>query len=138
MAQPLTFKRYTTTSALTSAKTSFAVGDIVFDKEAKIIYIVTAKSNSDATLEPYYGNNAIQKVSCSGATITVTLSDGTTSSFTVNNVANAGTATNATNDADGKKISTTYLKKITGATPVVYHISSLLGKYGVKITLPLT
>lgn len=92
MAQQLTFKRYNTTSALTSAKTTFTVGDVIFDKEAKIIYVVTEKTDSNVTLEPYYGNNAIKDVSCNSATITVTLSDGTTKDITINNVASAGTA----------------------------------------------
>ena len=117
----LKFLRYKTTSEFNAAKTnkSFKQGDIVFDSEAKILYIVT---DDTPTLEPYYGNNAIKDVSCSGATITVTLSDGSTKSITVNNVASAGTATNATNDSDGNKINTTYFKKsggtIDGATTI--------------------
>lgn len=122
MAQQLTFKRYNTTNALTSAKTTFKVGDVIFDEEAKIIYVVTKKEDTGVTLVPYYGNNAIKSVSCKSATITVTLSDNTTSSFTVNNVATAGEATKATNDSENNPINTTYFKKsggtINGATTI--------------------
>lgn len=73
----LGFKRYETTEALNTAKSTFQAGDVVFNKQARIIYIVT---DNAATLEPYYGNNAIADVSVQNATITVTLSDGTTKS----------------------------------------------------------
>ena len=87
----LKFLRYKTTSEFNTAKTnkSFKQGDIVFDSEAKILYIVT---DNTPTLEPYYGNNAIKDVSCNNSEITATLSDGSTKKITVNNVVNAANA----------------------------------------------
>lgn len=92
----LKFKRYKTTTALNNDKSSFATGDIVFDAQAKIIYIVTATSDDSATLEPYYGINSVASVSGSNNTITATKADGTSNTITINNVANAGTAGSAT------------------------------------------
>lgn len=93
----LKFKRYKTTTALNDDKSNFAIGDIVFDAQAKIIYIVTAKSDNSATLEPYYGINSVASVSSSSSnTITATKADGTSNTITINNVANAGTAGSAT------------------------------------------
>lgn len=92
----LKFKRYKTTTALNDNKSNFAFGDIVFDAQAKTIYIVTAKSDNSATLEPYYGINSVASVSGSNNTITVAKADGTSNTITINNVANAGTAGSAT------------------------------------------
>lgn len=87
----LKFLRYKTTSEFNTAKTNktFKQGDVVFDSEAKILYIVT---DNTPTLEPYYGNNAIKDVSCNNSEITATLSDGSTKKITVNNVVNAANA----------------------------------------------
>ena len=139
----LKFLRYKTTSEFNTAKTSkpFNQGDVVFDSEAKILYIVT---DNTPTLEPYYGNNAIKDVSCNNSEIIATLSDSSTKKITVNNVVNAANANKAasadkaTGDGDGNTISTTYVKKLSGTTPAAYYIGSLLNQYGVKIDLPLT
>ena len=117
----LKFKRYKTTTALNDNKSNFAIGDIVFDAQAKIIYIVTAKSDNSATLEPYYGINSVASVSGSSNTITATKADGTSNTITINNVANAGTAGSA---ATASKLGTNAGSKtkpvyFSGGVPVV-------------------
>lgn len=119
----LKFKRYKTTTALNDDKSNFATGDIVFDAQAKIIYIVTAKSDNSATLEPYYGINSVASVSgsSSGDTITATKADGASNTITINNVANAGTAESATTASKlgtdaGSKTKPVYF---SGGVPVV-------------------
>lgn len=97
MATNISFRRYETTQNLEKEKSSFSKGDLVFDKEKRIIYIVTSKTDTSVVLEPYYGGNTIKKVSVSGATITVTFEDNTTSSITVDNVANAVSASKLAN-----------------------------------------
>ena len=132
----ISFKRYKTTSALNTAKETFSQGDLVFDAEAKIIYIVT---DTSGTLEPYYGGAAFKEVSGTGTnTLTFTKESGDTSSVTVNNVSKAVSADSATKDSAGNTISTTYVKKMTGAVPVAYRVSSLLNQTGIKINLPCT
>ena len=117
----LKFKRYKTTTALNDDKSNFAIGDIVFDAQAKIIYIVTAKSDNSATLEPYYGINSVASVSGSSNTITATKADGTSNTITINNVANAGAAESA---ATASKLGTNAGSKtkpvyFSGGVPVV-------------------
>ena len=62
--------------------------------------------------------NTITGVTGSNATLTITKGNGTTSTVTVNNVANAGAATKATQDSDGQQINSTYIKglSISGQT----------------------
>ena len=52
MAQ-VKFYKYNTTTSLQENKSNIEEGSIVFDNEAKILYLVT-KAN---TLEPYYGTD---------------------------------------------------------------------------------
>ena len=52
MAQ-VNFYKYNTTTSLQENKSNIEEGSIVFDNEAKILYLVT-KAN---TLEPYYGTD---------------------------------------------------------------------------------
>jgi len=96
------FKHYTSTAALNAA--AHTVGDVVFDDEARIIYIFT----SATTKIPYYGKTSITSVSVNNATITLTFADGSTKNYTINNVANAGSATL---DSSGNNIVNTYATK---------------------------
>lgn len=60
----------------------------------------------------------IKSITASNATITATKGNGATSNITINNVAHATSADNATkatNDSDGKAINATYIKKASGA-----------------------
>lgn len=62
--------------------------------------------------------NTITGVTGSNATLTIIKGNGTTSTVTVNNVANATNATKATQDSAGQQINTTYIKglSISGKT----------------------
>lgn len=57
--------------------------------------------------------NAITGVTSSNATLTIIKGNGTTSTVTVNNVANAGAATKATQDSAGQQINSTYIKGLS-------------------------
>ena len=57
--------------------------------------------------------NAITGVTGSNATLTIIKGNGTTSTVTVNNVANAGAATKATQDSAGQQINSTYIKGLS-------------------------
>ena len=57
--------------------------------------------------------NTITGITSSNATLTIIKGDGTTSTVTVNNVANAGAATKATQDSDGQQINSTYIKGLS-------------------------
>lgn len=129
MAQ-LSFKRYATTSSLNTAKASGSLqeGNVVFDAELKILYIVTIKSGN-IELEPYYGTNTTYTFSGDGTnTLKIKPSNANEQSITINNVVQAANATKATNDSDGNKISSTYLKlsggTLTGALTVKSSITS--------------
>lgn len=88
---------------------------MVFDAELKILYIVTIKLGN-VELEPYYGTNTTYTFSGDGTnTIKIKPSNANEQSITINNVIQAANATNAENDSDGNKISSTYLK-LTGGT----------------------
>lgn len=72
---------------------------------------LAAKANQDSqgqTINTTY----VKDVTASNATLTITKGNGTTSTATINNVANA---TKATQDGDGNTINTTYLK-LSGGT----------------------
>ena len=62
--------------------------------------------------------NTITGVTGSNATLTIIKGNGTTSTVTINNVANATNATKATQDSAGQQINTTYIKglSISGKT----------------------
>ena len=57
--------------------------------------------------------NAITEVTGSNATLTIIKGNGTTSTVTINNVANATNATKATQDSAGQQINTTYIKELS-------------------------
>ena len=57
--------------------------------------------------------NTITDVTSSNATLTIIKGNGTTSTVTVNNVANAGAATKATQDSAGQQINSTYIKGLS-------------------------
>ena len=57
--------------------------------------------------------NAITGITGSNATLTIIKGNGTTSTVTVNNVANAGAATKATQDSAGQQINSTYIKGLS-------------------------
>lgn len=57
--------------------------------------------------------NTITGVTGSNATLTITKGNGTTSTVTINNVANATNATKATQDSAGQQINTTYIKGLS-------------------------
>ena len=57
--------------------------------------------------------NTVTGVTGSNATLTIIKGNGTTSTVTVNNVANACAATKATQDSDGQQINSTYIKGLS-------------------------
>lgn len=57
--------------------------------------------------------NTVTDITGSNATLTITKGNGTTSTVTVNNVANATNATKATQDSAGQQINTTYIKGLS-------------------------
>ena len=57
--------------------------------------------------------NTITGITSSNATLTIIKGNGTTSTVTVNNVANAGAATKATQDSAGQQINSTYIKGLS-------------------------
>ena len=57
--------------------------------------------------------NTITGITSSNATLTIIKGNGTTSTVTVNNVANAGAATKATQDSAGQQINLTYIKGLS-------------------------
>ena len=59
--------------------------------------------------------NTITGVTGSNATLTITKGNGTTSTVTVNNVANAGAATKATQDSPGPQITAPYRQRLSVA-----------------------
>lgn len=91
----LKFRHYATESALKgngtvqNALNAFDVGTIVFIDDTQKQYIITSKSNNVVTYKIYYGKAAVVGVSGSGATRTLTLSDGSEITVTINNVEHA-------------------------------------------------
>ena len=57
--------------------------------------------------------NTITGITGSNATLTIIKGNGTTSTVTINNVANAGAATKATQDSAGQQINSTYIKGLS-------------------------
>ena len=91
MAQ-VNFYKYNTTTSLQENKSNLEEGSIVFDNEAKILYLVT-KAN---TLEPYYGTDTKYNFSSSNNVLTITSSSGNSYNLTIDNVSHAGLADSAT------------------------------------------
>ena len=71
---------------------------------------VSTPAGGTATVLSGETSDVVSDVSGSGATLTVTKGDGTSTTVVVNNVANATEAEKAVSDKDGNDISTTYLK----------------------------
>lgn len=92
----LKFRHYATESALKGtnntvqdALNAFDVGTIVFIDDTQKQYIITSKSNNVVTYKIYYGKAAVVGVSRRDATLTLTLSDGSEITVTINNVEHA-------------------------------------------------
>lgn len=131
MAQ-VNFYKYNTTTSLQENKSNIEEGSIVFDNEAKILYLVT-KAN---TLEPYYGTDTKYSFSSSNNVLTITPSSGNSYNLTIDNVSHAGladSATKAINDSEGNNISTTYLKNTGGIVSGTLEVDDLIvGNFLVK------
>lgn len=131
MAQ-VNFYKYNTTTSLQENKSNIEEGSIVFDNEAKILYLVT-KAN---TLEPYYGTDTKYSFSSSNNVLTITPSSGNSYNLTIDNVSHAGladSATKAINDSEGNNISTTYLKNTGGIVSGTLNVDDLVvGNFLVK------
>ena len=131
MAQ-VNFYKYNTTTSLQENKSNIEEGSIVFDNEAKILYLVT-KAN---TLEPYYGTDTKYSFSSSNNVLTITSSSGNSYNLTIDNVSHAGladSATKAINDSEGNNISTTYLKNTGGIISGTLNVDDLVvGNFLVK------
>lgn len=131
MAQ-VKFYKYNTTTSLQENKSNIEEGSIVFDNEAKILYLVT-KAN---TLEPYYGTDTKYSFSSSNNVLTITPSSGNSYNLTIDNVSHAGladSATKAINDSEGNNISTTYLKNTGGIVSGTLDVDDLIvGNFLVK------
>ena len=77
---------------------------------------VSTPAGGTATVLSGETSDVVSDVSGSGATLTVTKGDGTSTTVVVNNVANATEAEKAVSDKDGNDISTTYLKTADAET----------------------
>ena len=135
----LKFRHYATESALKGngtvqdALNAFDVGTIVFIDDTQKQYIITSKSNNVVTYKIYYGEAAVVGVSGSGATRTLTFSDGSEIAVTINNVEHATSADTANtaksvawNNVTGKPtnfVTTDGTQTITGAKTFTNNVS---------------
>ena len=135
----LKFRHYATESALKGTGTvqnalnAFDVGTIVFIDDTQKQYIITSKSNNVVTYKIYYGEAAVVGVSGSGATRTLTFSDGSEIAVTINNVEHATSADTANtaksvawNNVTGKPtnfVTTDGTQTITGAKTFTNNVS---------------
>ena len=116
----LKFRHYATESALIGSSTlqvalnAMDVGDIVFIDDTQKQYIITSKNNNVVTYSTYYGKAAITGVTGTGATRTLTFSDGSEITITIDNVEHAiisescsGNANSATTLQNTRKINGT-------------------------------
>ena len=78
-----------------------------------ITSVANATKASQDSAGQQINNTYVKGVTASNATITVTKGNGTTSTATINNVANATNATKATQDSAGQQINTTYIKGVS-------------------------
>lgn len=121
----LKFRHYATESALIGSSTlqvalnAMDVGDIVFIDDTQKQYIITSKNNNVVTYSTYYGKAAITGVTGTGATRTLTFSDGSEITITIDNVDNAEhantantavSAGSATTDSSSNNIVNTYAR----------------------------
>ena len=94
----LKFRHYATesdlkgTGTIQAALNAFDVGTIVFIDSTQKQYIITSKTNNVVTYKIYYGEPAVVSVSGSGAALTLTWSDSSEETVTINDVAHATTA----------------------------------------------
>ena len=135
----LKFRHYATENALKGTGTvqnalnAFDVGTIVFIDDTQKQYIITSKSNNVVTYKIYYGEAAVVGVSGSGATRTLTFSDGSEIAVTINNVEHATSADTANtaksvawNNVTGKPnnfVTTDGTQTITGAKTFTNNVS---------------
>ena len=102
----LKFRHYATERALIGSGTlqvalnSMDVGDIVFIDDTQTQYIITSKNNNVVTYSTYYGKAAITGVTGTGATRTLTFSDGSEITITINNVEHATTSESCSGNAN--------------------------------------
>ena len=121
----LKFRHYATESALIGSNTlqvalnAMDVGDIVFIDDTQTQYIITSKNNNVVTYSTYYGKAAITGVTGTGATRTLTFSNGSEITITIDNVNNAEhantadtavSAASATTDSSSNNIVNTYAR----------------------------
>ena len=91
----LKFRHYATenelkgTGTIQTALNAFDVGTIVFIDDTQKQYIITSKTNNVVTYKIYYGKPAVVSVSGSGAALTLTWSDSSEETVTINDVAHA-------------------------------------------------
>ena len=102
----LKFRHYATERALIGSNTlqvalnSMDVGDIVFIDDTQKQYIITSKNNNVVTYSTYYGKAAITGVTGTGATRTLTFSNGSEITITINNVEHATTSESCSGNAN--------------------------------------
>lgn len=121
----LKFRHYATESALIGSSTlqvalnAMDVGDIIFIDDTQKQYIITSKNNNVVTYSTYYGKAAITGVTGTGATRTLTFSNGSEITITIDNVDNAKhantadtavSAASATTDSSSNNIVNTYAR----------------------------
>ena len=102
----LKFRHYATESELKgtgeiqNALNAFDVGTIVFIDDTQKQYIITSKNNNVVTYKIYYGKAAIVGVTGTGATRTLTFSDGSEVTITIDNVEHATTSESCSGNAN--------------------------------------
>lgn len=116
----LKFRHYATENALIGSNTlqvalnAMDVGDIVFIDDTQKQYIITAKNKDNVvTYSTYYGKAAITGVTGSDATRTLTFSDGSEITMTINNIAHATSADSCSGNANSANTLQT-ARKING------------------------
>ena len=101
----LKFRHYATesdlkgTGEIQNALNAFDVGTIVFIDDTQKQYIITGKNNNVVTYKIYYGKAAIVGVTGTGATRTLTFSDGSEITITINDVEHATTSDSCSGNA---------------------------------------
>lgn len=102
----LKFRHYATERALIGSGTlqvvlnAMDVGDIVFIDDTQTQYIITSKNNNVVTYSTYYGKAAITGVTGTGATRTLTFSNGSEITITIDNVEHAITSESCSGNAN--------------------------------------
>ena len=84
-----------------------------------ITSVANATKASQDSAGQQINNTYVKGVTASNATITVTKGNGTTSTATINNVANATNATKASQDSAGQQINNTYVKGVTASNATI-------------------